>query len=49
MSNIYIGIFKSIAPALIAVLRTEAKKSDNTIDDSLVNVLENILKEFKIL
>lgn len=49
MSSIYMNILKSIAPAIIALLRSEAGKSDNTIDDKLVTILETILKEFNIL
>lgn len=49
MNTVYLGILKSIAPAIIQILRTEASKSDNTIDDKLVNVLESILKEFKLI
>lgn len=49
MSSIYITILKGIAPSIIALLRTEAKKTENNIDDKLVTVLENILKEFGIL
>ncbi len=49
MTSIYFQIFKGIAPSIIAILKTEAKKSDTDIDDKLVNILENILKEFKLL
>ena len=49
MSNIYIKILKSIAPMVVTFLKDEAKKSDNKIDDKLVNVLESILIEFEIL
>lgn len=49
MDNIYLTVFRTIAPAIISILKAESKKSENTIDDKLVNVLENILKEFKLL
>jgi len=49
MTNIYITILKSLAPTMIAILKTEAKKSQTDIDDKLVNILEQILKEFKLL
>lgn len=49
MSSIYITILKGIAPSIIALLRAEAKKTDNKIDDKLVTVLESILKEFEII
>lgn len=49
MNSIYITILRGIAPSIVALLRAEAKKSDNTVDDKLVSVLENILKEFGIL
>jgi len=49
MSSIYITILKGITPSIIALLRAEAKKSENNIDDKLVTILENILKEFGIL
>lgn len=49
LNSIYLGILKSIAPAIIQILRAEAAKSDNAIDDKLVNILESILKEFKLI
>lgn len=49
MQSIYITILKGIAPSIIALLKSEAKKSDNKIDDKLVTILENILIEFEIL
>lgn len=49
MNNIYITILKGIAPSIIALLKVEAKKTDNKIDDKLVSVLESILIEFEIL
>lgn len=49
MSNIYLTIFKTIAPFVIQILRDQAGKTDSTIDDKLVTILESILKEFNIL
>lgn len=49
MSNIYLGIFKTIAPAIIQILRDQASKTDNIVDDKLVTILESILREFNIL
>ena len=49
MGSIYLQIFKGIAPSIIAILKAEAKKTGTDIDDKLVNILENILKEFKLL
>lgn len=49
MKSVYLTIFKAIAPAIIAILRTEAAKTDSEIDDRLVNVLESTLQEFKII
>lgn len=49
MQSIYLTVLKSIAPSIIAILRTEAKKSETKIDDKLVTILESILKEFELL
>lgn len=49
MKSVYFSIFKAIAPAIIAILRTEAAKTESEIDDKLVNVFEATLQEFKII
>lgn len=49
MNNIYLSLLKTIAPSIIAILRNEAKKTNNKIDDKLVTILESILKEFGLL
>ena len=49
MNSIYLQILKSIAPAIVALLKVEAQKTDNKIDDKLVTILESILKEFDLL
>jgi len=49
MNSIYLTILKSIAPSIIALLRVEAQKTSNKIDDKLVTILESILKEFELL
>lgn len=49
MNSIYISILKGIAPSIVSLLKDEAKKSTNTIDDKLVTILEKILIEFQII
>jgi hypothetical protein len=56
--NIFIGnimndalllVAKSIAPALIKLLRTKALETETKIDDALVDTLEFILKKLKLI
>lgn len=49
MNPLLLTLAKGLAPLLINTLRDLAKDTKNDIDDKLVNTLEFLLKQFKIL
>lgn len=42
-------IAKTIAPVLIKILKQAAEKTENKVDDGLVDTLEFILKRMKLI